>query len=533
MRYNAFLAHNSLDKDDVKILYDYLDKLGIYLWIDFREIIDGKLAAQSIEEGMKKSDYMIFCLGRNGPGPYQNLEVDIFNDLKAQNKIDMITVALPDYDPMADKTAWLIEPEFIFEDTVHDKQTLNAIYDKIMDEVPPSFEIDEDDQIPQGHYSPDHAIETIDDWFVDERATVFIGEQTSVGDNLAPEKACITQDLLKDLGIPDTGQPIPAFEHVCMYSSIEMNGMRRVEAKVKEMYTQSLSCIPEAYKKLADLYTLAGQNDTTTNGDGVDPRLVFTTNTDLLIEMAFLLEGLPFTRIVLCPHGKKGLKVVQTIFPKNLALQAGCGRPNLTILQEHIESQKGEEIKVVKDGKNDPDVVRNARAKESSGPLLFKYFGSLDILDSCFISSERLYNLTKSSRDIPAQVTSIMSNTPNLYLGYSLLDLSLQHVYETLILGGDRDTYDNLDNFFIRNRKVLEQQSGCIMEKLIWDKLGRNANDFKCDPIAIDPRVFLHRCMVELRSNTWQQALEAAEMTVTKIKAAQARDNGGIEGAPS
>lgn len=91
-----FISYNSLDRDRVEQLRVRLVQLGLALnpWLDRDQIDGADNINQRLTEGLGNADSAFVCIGKNGPGKWQNLEVDEIIRLKTERGIKILPVFL-------------------------------------------------------------------------------------------------------------------------------------------------------------------------------------------------------------------------------------------------------------------------------------------------------------------------------------------------------------------------------------------------------------------------------------------------------
>jgi len=75
--YDVFLAHGSGDKPAVRELYDKLTQAGFSVFLDIEEIAPGLPWRPALEDGLRASRSLAYCLGAAGPGPWTELELSV------------------------------------------------------------------------------------------------------------------------------------------------------------------------------------------------------------------------------------------------------------------------------------------------------------------------------------------------------------------------------------------------------------------------------------------------------------------------
>ena len=95
-QFDVFLAHNSLDKEIVRRIYQRLTEKGVKCWLDEEQLLGGDSIQEKITQGILQSRTAVFFIGTQGPGKFQQcfeLGGLMKNDL--EQKVRLIPVLLP------------------------------------------------------------------------------------------------------------------------------------------------------------------------------------------------------------------------------------------------------------------------------------------------------------------------------------------------------------------------------------------------------------------------------------------------------
>jgi hypothetical protein len=93
--FDVFLCHNSLDKEIVKQIGEQLKKRGLNPWLDEWNLIPGRPWQRSLEEQIQTVKSAAVFVGRNGLGPWTDMEVEAFLREFMKRKCPIIPVILP------------------------------------------------------------------------------------------------------------------------------------------------------------------------------------------------------------------------------------------------------------------------------------------------------------------------------------------------------------------------------------------------------------------------------------------------------
>ncbi|WP_375474696.1 GUN4 domain-containing protein [uncultured Nostoc sp.] len=93
--FDVFLAHNSLDKPEIRIIYKYLKELGLNPWLDEKQIRPGQLYQDIIQKAIQQIQCVAVFIGTTGLGKWQALELQGFISQCVEKDIPVIPVLLP------------------------------------------------------------------------------------------------------------------------------------------------------------------------------------------------------------------------------------------------------------------------------------------------------------------------------------------------------------------------------------------------------------------------------------------------------
>ncbi len=94
-KYHAFLSHKSSDKEALRELKRRLLDLGLSAWLDEDEVKPGDRLLACLKEGMDSSQAFIACIGKEGQGPWQDLEIEAALIEAVTKKKPVIPLLLP------------------------------------------------------------------------------------------------------------------------------------------------------------------------------------------------------------------------------------------------------------------------------------------------------------------------------------------------------------------------------------------------------------------------------------------------------
>jgi len=92
--YDVFLCHNSKDKEQVMVIATKLKKRGILPWLDVWEVRPGTRWQKELQRHLRLIKSVAVFIGARGPGPWQELEVELALEELAKRGRPIIPVIL-------------------------------------------------------------------------------------------------------------------------------------------------------------------------------------------------------------------------------------------------------------------------------------------------------------------------------------------------------------------------------------------------------------------------------------------------------
>lgn len=125
---DVFLAHNSLDKDEVKFIHKKLKIRGLHCWIDEEQINEKKTFQMAIQEAIPTVKSAAIFFGIKGLGEWQKEEAfALFTECKDKDK-SIIPVLLPGVDDIPQDYRFLKERSFVhFVKGIKDIEALDKL----------------------------------------------------------------------------------------------------------------------------------------------------------------------------------------------------------------------------------------------------------------------------------------------------------------------------------------------------------------------------------------------------------------------
>ncbi len=124
----VFLAHNSQDKPQIRIVADALKRKGIDTWLDEEQIPPGVLFQEHLQKAIAEIDYALIFIGKSGVGQWQKIEIQSFFSKLVNSRIPVIPVLLPGVKKLPEDMVFLRELNYVqFPDDIRDQNTINKI----------------------------------------------------------------------------------------------------------------------------------------------------------------------------------------------------------------------------------------------------------------------------------------------------------------------------------------------------------------------------------------------------------------------
>lgn len=126
--FDAFMAHNSADKDAVQTIGSHLRKRGLKPWIDKEQIRPGRFFQEAIQEILSRCKAALVIIGRSGLGRWQTLEIRTLITRCLEQNIPVIPVLLPGAQDFPSELLFLRELQWVkFRNNIDENDVLEAI----------------------------------------------------------------------------------------------------------------------------------------------------------------------------------------------------------------------------------------------------------------------------------------------------------------------------------------------------------------------------------------------------------------------
>ena len=125
--FDIFLAHNSLDQAAVVAVADELERRGFRPWLAQRQIPPGRWIQDVIQEVIPKVKCAGICIGFQGLGKVEEVELKAFMRQCIENKIPVIPILLPGVREIPKNLLFLMELRWVRFDHIKDKQAFDEL----------------------------------------------------------------------------------------------------------------------------------------------------------------------------------------------------------------------------------------------------------------------------------------------------------------------------------------------------------------------------------------------------------------------
>ncbi|MEA5605376.1 TIR domain-containing protein [Nostoc sp. UHCC 0252] len=127
-KFDVFLAHNSEDKPQVRMIANKLKQLELITWLDEEQIPPGSSFQYEIQEAIPQVKSAIIFIGKKGLGRWQVLELESLVQQCVETKIPIIPVLLPGVSTIPDNLQFLRRYRFLsFPCDVVDDEVLKLL----------------------------------------------------------------------------------------------------------------------------------------------------------------------------------------------------------------------------------------------------------------------------------------------------------------------------------------------------------------------------------------------------------------------
>jgi len=470
--FDVFISYNHEDKRLAQSVADALIDRGLTVWMDDTALPPGKRWRPEVEDALRTASAVVVLVGPHGFGPEMEREVDIALSNQARREYPVIPVAMPGKPQDVRIPGFLATNTWITLPTIEDTDALERLCAGISQRpLPARKPRRQREEAQEARHDPcERAARYFADRFRTSQITFYVGKGLYCSQRTHPPgNACLSRELLTELKFIDEeyGGWLPTPEvTITLYAMVE-GGDRNVETRTVEIIERRSVEIPPGYQKLARLLRrlASGSNVADRNHRRHSFRkqysLVVTTNLDVLLERAFLAEGLSFTRIVQCRDNvdlDSDDSTADRGEERANARDGGARGSVVKVNRYRVNNLVGQEAVEVEDGSgrstvlalNDTaavyDLIEQAPAEsipasqlsfsDIRGPILYKPYGSQEFVESYVLTAAQYLEFARRcsrSKFIPTEIKLVIQSTPGLFLGYHPLDPDLRLLYHGVL----------------------------------------------------------------------------------------------------
>lgn len=503
----VFLSYNSQNKTAAMRLCALLRLRGLDVWID-QDLCPGQPWSAHLESALEETDVTLAVIGSEGLGPWQKKEVEFSFQEEVKGRRRVVPVLLPGVDQASIKLPFTLQANtwVIFGSAVDEDDQLDRIEWAVTGRkpTPRSASVAEPPKPTRDESSEMSLNDAVSDIVKNlalGNATFVLGkEATSDDPAFSSERVRAADVLLRALefvehGVPGEGNAdlnaerrgtMPPFEVAATYYAVR-HGDANLEDCVTNLDKEKDAEAYDPYKVLvAVLVRLEKlrQKDEETNTrrqSECSPQLIVTTSFDLSLERALLRAGVPFTRVVQCresaigptPFGRIEVKRFVPTPVEDGDLVSLARVPSAVLiptkdaraLDAAIRSHPGKTVR----SKGEQPL---ALLKDVRDVIVYKYLGSSDVKGSCTISAEQHYSLARAVLKqvvFPSTITSLIHNSPIVYVGCRVLDPEFRTTYWTLMKDYSNPNYRQ---YAVQSRVFGDSRDlDFALQKTLWEKL--------------------------------------------------------------
>lgn len=472
------------------------------VWLDVWRLVPGKPWVEDAIVQLQTSESVVVCFGPGGLGDNQNREIRTALEEQNKRKIRVMGVFLPG-GPAPEELkdlAFLFQNTWIdFRggiDSIESDRAQRLEFARLMFgitgnqqifererrgnvEIEPAQEALEAREALEAPRAPapanradernridpliDNALRKLGHYVDDDSIAYFLGPGAMMeGSPPTPDSREMARRLFLEMRMITAEGPttlLPGLDAAGAYYEVFENE-RSLEQKLKHWLTAADDAttptklrISETYKKLAILAALKHRE--IGRGASSRHRLIVSANFDVMLEWALSLAGVPFRRVVQCrsadvvhiqsfegagrgPTARSAARIEQDL------TEALDTEQTQDQIQESLLKYANDPVLVDlrRDRDREPAIFDFADSAQSRYPsvVIYKVHGSVDINDSCAISTDQHLDLITAryrSQIVPDEIKAVISNSPMLFLGFGLFDASLRYIYYML-----RDEFD-------------------------------------------------------------------------------------------
>jgi hypothetical protein len=483
------LLYSQKDETLARILYERLTDRGFKIWYA-PEHGRGPIAL-GIATAIQQSTIALCALGPGGLGQFES-RIEL-NSLLTTGKIQIFPVWLPGFSPevLQDDPLGpvllgifpIVLKNFVDVDQVAWGRLENRLLEESTIPLAPAKSVaDPPDPTDTPRLTRDTtSLVDLATAVASQGLTVFVGSTLPERHQVQVlDLQTVASDLLGELGLLEK-LALPAPDAAFLYSL--KKGLAASEGIARHMSNRSLG-EPDTYRRLAAFFgrllSLKRPSQYRSESNNTTPPLVVTTNLDMALERSFLVEGIPFSRLIVQVDRKNGsirhmyaeITKVETLANGRLRLywpHQPTAESIETRLQEELQpsklsAYKGDWQRLTAGIQTFETYFRarelNRCLKEHwsrtarrlpedkseadklvlglTPPVIVKICGCGGITNGYSLRLDDYYALARNPFSLPSVVRSTMTSTACFFLGYHLTEPLFLFLYENFLRDGFR-----------------------------------------------------------------------------------------------
>src|SRR5579864_8450935 len=503
--FDVFFSYSRKDVAFVTAVAEAMKDAGLRVWFDEWEAIPGRPWQRLIQRGIADAKATAVFIGPEGLGKWEAAELDAAVEEAINRDCPLIPVLLPGVRPNIRLPAFLARNSWVrFLHEPNEPVALRRLRFGITGERPLTEARPEEGsqhQAPQRDAEIPEAVRKLAAKLLEGNITYFLGPGIP-----RPASSQIARFLIGKLGISGSAEDVTLpIELAGLYYALKESDSD-LEALIVELIRDQPHAIPPTYLRLGELLALLSRRPLR-RGLAVPCQLIVTTNYDVMIERALLTRGVSFTRIVqhrllrrLEVNQYKVSAEGEQLFVGETGQRERIRGDDLDDLDYliRVTGRRGIDLApepgpVALEGAT--SLLSVDESSWSHSPcILYKYYGSQDVPNSCAISIDQHLELIRRAAwrgTIPEAITEIVSNSPLLFMGYSFLDPGFRLIRHTLLRNRLPELYPGfaLSMLPLPDDADFERR----IETTLWDRIKDALKTKGIRTIECHPAAFLER----------------------------------------
>ena len=126
-QFDVFLAHNTQDKPQVRVIAQELKRRGLKPWLDSEQIPPGRPFQDEIQKAISLVKSAAILIGSQGLGKWQGMELRSLISKFVDKNISVIPVLLPSVNEIPDNLSFLKEFNYVSFQQIDDENALHSL----------------------------------------------------------------------------------------------------------------------------------------------------------------------------------------------------------------------------------------------------------------------------------------------------------------------------------------------------------------------------------------------------------------------